>query len=157
MNVQELLALFGTHFPALRSENCRLTSPHDEGYNCIAWAAEDTEHWWWPDPQMQSFWPPRVERSESIEAFAKAYATLGYTLRATAQLEPNLQKIAIYATPTGKPTHAARQVSDGWWASKLGMSVDIEHDLIAVEGPSYGRVALVLARPRHRDVPKSSK
>jgi hypothetical protein len=33
-------------FPRLRGTAYRITSPASEVYNCIAWAAGDTEHWW---------------------------------------------------------------------------------------------------------------
>ena len=37
--------------------------------------------------------------------------------------------------PTPVPTHAARQLANGWWTSKLGPSFDIEHiDLNAIAG-----------------------
>src|SRR5262249_25482751 len=50
-------------------------------YNCIAWAAGDTEHWWWPDLDPENdaiFWPPGVPTEETLDAFAAAFATLGY-------------------------------------------------------------------------------
>lgn len=133
-------------FPLLSVENCRLTSPADDGYNCIAWAADDTEHWWWPDAQKQVYWPPSAPRNETVEAFEIAFRGLGYSDRTDDSLEPGKQKIAIFASQRGAPTHAARQLPDGWWASKLGQEIDIEHELTAVEGPTYGIVAVVLAR-----------
>jgi hypothetical protein len=57
---------------------------------------------------------------------------------------PNLQKIAVYATrqPDGtikEITHAALQEADGSWASKLGHLPLIRHaDPYAVDGPMYG-------------------
>ncbi|MBI5865352.1 MAG: hypothetical protein HZB38_12755 [Planctomycetes bacterium] len=134
-------------FPRLRLENCRLTSPEDEEYNCIAWAADDNKRWWWPDPQEQAYWPPFVPRVVSLEAFESAFRTLGYADRTDATLEPGTQKVAIFVNTHGRPTHAARQLSDGWWASKLGPQIDIEHELSAIQGPEYGTVAVVLARP----------
>ena len=54
--------------------------------------------------------------------------------------------MAIYALQ-GKPTHAARQLGDGRWTSKLGKEVDITHTLVGLEGPVYGQVAAYLRRP----------
>lgn len=133
-------------FPSLNAENCRPTSPADEGYNCIAWAADDTERWWWPDPQAQAYWPPSIPREETIEAFILAFELLGYAKTANAEFEPGKQKVAIFAANHERPTHAARQLPNGWWASKLGQQIDIEHELSAIEGPTYGMVAAVLAR-----------
>jgi len=133
-------------FPLLNDNNSRLTSSVDDAYNCIAWAAEDTEHWWWPDPQEQQYWPASVPRAETVDAFVQAYGLLGYLHRTDPSLEPGRQKIAIFAKESETPTHASRQLPDGWWTSKLGQQIDIEHELSAVEGPTYGKVTIVLAR-----------
>lgn len=145
MTFEDWLNIARAHFPSLNTQNCRQTSPADDGYNCIAWAAEDTEHWWWPDPQAQKYWPPSIPREETIDAFIRAFKLIGYTQTTNAEFEPGKKKVAIFATSHGKPTHAARQLLDGWWASKLGQQIDIEHELSAVEGPTYGTVTVVLA------------
>jgi hypothetical protein len=83
---------------------------------------------------------------ETVEAFQMAFATLGYNERTDASEEPGKQKIAVFASTEGKPTHAARQLPGGWWTSKLGQQIDIEHELSAIQGPIYGTVAVVLGR-----------
>jgi hypothetical protein len=35
-------------FPRLIPLNHRETSPATAAYNCVAWAAGDTDHWWRP-------------------------------------------------------------------------------------------------------------
>jgi hypothetical protein len=135
-------------FPSLNEGNCQLTSPVDEGYNCIAWAAEDTDRWWWPDPWQLGFWPGGAPREETVEAFVAMFGLLGYAKCPDASAEASKQKVAIFVDQQGKPTHAARQLSDGRWTSKLGPDVDIAHELAALEGGRYGRVAVVLARPK---------
>ena len=63
--------------------------------------------------------------------------------------EDGFEKIAIYATgPSNtKPSHAARQLANGKWTSKLGQVEDIEHDTVtAIEGPLYGLVVRYLKR-----------
>ena len=147
MTIQDWLAAMRPKFPQLSATNFRPTSPVDEGYNCIAWAAEDTDRWWWPDPQMQSFWPSGVPREVTLEAFAQAYGLLGYEESSDPTVASDQQKIAIYASVQKRPTHAARQLPDGWWTSKLGPQIDIEHEIAALDGPEYGSVALILARP----------
>jgi hypothetical protein len=147
MSYQDLVRAMQVPFPNLTSANSRPTSSYDEGYNCIAWAAEDSEKWWWPDAMEQHYWPAGIAREETISAFQKAYGLQGYSEISDESLESGKQKIAIYADPSGKPTHAARQLPDGWWASKLGQQIDIEHEIFALDGPLYGSVALILARP----------
>ncbi len=61
-------------------------------------------------------------------------------------MESGREKVAIYVGPSGTPTRASRQLKNGWWASKLGQNIDIEHTFEALDGPEYGQVACVLAR-----------
>jgi hypothetical protein len=62
-------------------------------------------------------------------------------------LELEYQKIAIYIDVSGTPTHAARQLPNGKWTSKLGWLEDIEHELDGLTGDRYGCVAQILKRP----------
>lgn len=92
------------------------------------------------------YWPPGVPREETLAAFEAAYDTLGYSRCESAQFEPGFTKVAVYAKGT-VPAHAARQLPDGRWTSKLGEREDIEHltpELL--EGEVYGYVSLILRR-----------
>ena len=63
-------------------------------------------------------------------------------------------KIAIYAHDDGQPTHAARQLPDGRWTSKMGHLEDIEHRVVDdVNGPQYGSPVRFM---RRRAVPGAS-
>ncbi|HYK87625.1 MAG TPA: hypothetical protein VE398_02575 [Acidobacteriota bacterium] len=132
-------------FPNLRTSGYTITSPRDPTYNCIAWAANEMDRWWWPNPSY--YWPNGVPRSETLEAFTQAYATLGFTPCEDATLEFEYEKIVIYVNSAGIPTHAARQLPNGRWTSKLGKFEDIEHtDTSGLDSPVYGSVAIVLRR-----------
>jgi hypothetical protein len=132
-------------FPALAGAGYRITSPATPDYNCIAWAAEDSENWWLPDPFGDYFWPPQAVREESTEAFAAAYYSVGYEPCLDAEVEMGFEKIAIYINTNRVPLHAARQQPSGVWTSKLE---DIEHNTLeALQGELYGRVGLILRRP----------
>ena len=135
-------------FPLLTSSGYRITSPADISYNCIAWAVGETQRWWEPDPMNLYYWPPGVPRLFTIEAFTEAYRTLGFELCAGPELEAGVEKVAVFAM-NGRPTHAARQLQDGSWTSKLGVSEDLEHSsLRGVAGPAYGEPVRVLSRSR---------
>lgn len=90
-----------------------------------------------------------------MESFVEAYAALGYTVCEDGSREPELgfQKIAIYVDEDGIPTHAARQLPNGEWTSKLGRAEDIQHQTLeALESDDdnllgYGSAALILRRP----------
>jgi hypothetical protein len=125
-----------------------ITSEPTTDYNCIAWAAGDNTLWWWPHKDSQdSYWPEGVPRSNSLNAFEAAYATLGYVRCAGPDLEEGFEKIAIFADH-GKCTHAALQLSNGRWTSKMGTAYDIEHDLPTMNGGFYGQIVRYMKRPR---------
>jgi hypothetical protein len=135
-------------FPALRGSAYRVTSPEEDTYNCIAWAAGDTTKWWWPDEPGHpdsAYWPAGVPRVETLEAFRQAFATLGYVVCNDDQPETEYEKIALFAL-VGTPKHAARQLPSGRWTSKLGPMEDIEHARHDLTGLVYGAVALVMKR-----------
>lgn len=135
------------YFPRLRPNDYQITSSKSHTYNCIAWAAGETDRWWWPDPFDQYFWPKGAQRREALEAYVHAFSGLGYVLCQTDELEPGFEKVAIYTDVTGRPTHAARQLPNGKWTSKLGRLEDIEHGALdCLSGSSYGSVALFLKR-----------
>jgi hypothetical protein len=146
MTYRDLIQLVRPQFPNLTEVNSRPTSPYDEDYNCIAWAAGSVDQWWWPDPLGQCYWPPDIPRTVSIDAFVLAFGREGYTQKSDPSLEAGRGKVAIYADGNGAPTHAARQLPNGWWASKLGQQIDIEHELSALDGPEYGSVVMILSR-----------
>ena len=134
-------------WPHLGETDFEETSPASNLYNCIAWAAGNTDRWWWPSDI--NYWPRRAPRAQTLEAFAEAYASLGFELCSNSSFEEGFEKVAIYANELGIPKHAARQLPNGHWTSKLGQGIDIEHlNLSCLEGGAYGSVALVLRRIR---------
>ena len=138
-------------FPGLLRSGYRPTSPPTRAYNCIAWAAGDIRRWWWPsdDPDDDArHWPDGIPREETIAAFLAVFALLGYVPCDQEGVEEGVEKVALFATANGEPTHAARQLSNGRWTSKLGELDDIEHDLHDVSGELYGAVVHILQRSR---------
>jgi len=88
-------------------------------------------------------------REETVVGFVRAFVHLGYTVCDTSDLEPNYEKLAIYADSTNTPSHMARQLSSGHWTSKLGELEDIQHlTLDQLSGSDYGRVVQILKRKR---------
>ncbi len=135
-------------FPALAGVGYQVTSPRDGDYNCIAWAAGDRHTWWWPGRDVtKEYWPPGVPRERTRDAFVAAFASLGYTVCVGEDREAGYERIALFADGDGRPTHAARQLLNGRWSSKLGKGEDIEHGLHDLEGSLYGSVVLILKRP----------
>jgi hypothetical protein len=130
-------------FPRLTPDNHRIASPRSARYNCIALAAEDSSQWW--EPGLHWLPPDHSPDDFSLHALEQVFIALGYvscTMDAT--LEPGFVKVALYCA-AGEYTHAARQLPDGRWISKLGKGEDIEHDTPAdVGGGAYGEVAGIM-------------
>ncbi len=138
-------------FPNLRLHSYRIASPTNKDYNCVAHSAGSSDAWWWPVPEgtKRVYWPPGLAREATLIVFVTAFATLGYVACDGPYLEAGFEKVAIYADANGAPTHAARQLPSGVWTSKLGRSVDIDHDAVeALEGETYGKAVSFLRRPR---------
>ena len=128
-------------------------SPESPKYNCIAWAANEDFRWWWPIPEDLYYWPENTPKEETLEAFVKAFETLGYVACDNDNLENGFEKVAVYVDISRKPTHAAKQLGNGKWTSKLGTDIDVEHELnclreyvLNIDSTDYGTVAVVLKR-----------
>jgi len=130
-------------FPNLTDGNHEITSPRTIKYNCIAWAARNTERWWQPG----AYWPVGSLREDyGIGNVIAAFESLGYEECDDGALEDGFEKLALYGT-TLMYTHAARQLPDGRWTSKLGQLEDITHTTTeTLEGGDYGEVVQYLKR-----------
>jgi hypothetical protein len=148
-------------FPVAASVGYHLTSDETDDYNCIAWAAGLTDINWWPYDYDEAGWgwAPGARRIHTLDAFVEAYQTLGYKpCGRNGRLQRRYEKIAIYVDLQGKPTHAARQLRNGLWTSKLGRYRDIQHhslnalEFVATQpwrdGIDYGKVAICMRRKR---------
>ena len=135
-------------FPKLTAENSRVTSAPDATYNCIAWAAGDSSEFWTP---FSGYWPvPGWPKDDpGLEGLVAIFRGLRYIdCDGDASLEPGWEKVALYGN-SYEWKHAARQLPSGWWASKLGVGEDIEHETPDVlHGNVYGEVVQVLKRTR---------
>jgi len=133
-------------FPRLTAANHRITSPPTTDYNCIAWAAEDTGHWWQPGV----YWPTSAAPDDyGIGILEQAFGAIGYAdCGDDSPLEAGFEKVALYGSGAFY-THAAKQLPTGMWTSKLGRDVDIEHDTPDdVAGGIYGEVMQIMKRHR---------
>ena len=127
-----------------------VTSESTPDYNCFAWAlGEDSQ---WIDPGGS--WPENIPSDCTIDSFIELFRGAGYEPCGDGSLEAGREKIAIYSKD-GSPTHAARQLENGQWTSKLGRFEDIVHSTPEeIQGESkysYGRVAVFMIRPRTSD------
>jgi len=102
---------------------------------------------WDPDPFDQYYWPPSVPREPTVSAYQQALESIGFSECEDGSLESGLVKVAVFGIGA-ELTHAARQLDDGTWTSKLGSLEDITHELQALEGADYGHVVLFMKREK---------
>ena len=94
------------------------------------------------------YWPVGAPPRLTLNGLTTVYEEAGFERCTTGEPEPGYEKIAIYTDRRGLPLHAARQLDNGKWSSKMGEYIDIEHDTPEVlEGPKYGQPARYLRRP----------
>jgi len=135
--------------PYILKEGYEVKSKETELYNCIAFVADDEWRHWWPNDD--GYWPIRppenTPHDDTIDGFVAAFQTIGYKTCDDQNLEDGYTKIAIYVFD-GKPAHAAKQLPDGRWKSKLGPWEDIEHNTLrAVEDDFlYGSAVVFMRR-----------
>ena len=136
-------------FPASYVEPLLVTSIATGDYNCIAWALHDTTRFYWTGPAEFFYWPDDLSREESIESFVHLFRQQGFEICPNALKERGFTKIALFAKE-GVPTHAARQLPNGLWTSKLGILEDVQHTLSAISGGLYGSVVLVFKKRKNK-------
>lgn len=143
-------------FPNLAAdEHFKITSKQTSDYNCIAWAYCKNDCWMWPNTGKFPFldgvhyWPDESLKDENVDNFIEAFSLKGYEICNDESFDIHFRKIALYVEPgTKKCTHAARQLRNGFWTSKLGDWHDIQHGSPdSVSGVEYGVVYCIMAMP----------
>jgi len=131
-------------FPLLARTKWRQIEERNDRYNCIAYVLGINNRRWWP-ATPRCYWPPGVLIIPIRSTFATVFGQFGYEPCSDGKLEAGCEKIALYEL-MGVVKHAARQMPDGSWRSKLGLEQLIEHELAGLEHASYGTVAAYFRR-----------
>ena len=133
-------------FPNLSGEAFEIVEQPSGSYNCIAYAANDTSQRW--DPNTGDYWPPWAPADNRIDSLKQVFAGLGYEECEDSRLEDGYLKIALYGEEEGEAKHAAVQMPDGAWRSKLGYGPVIEHrSPESLADGIYGGVHCFMRRP----------
>ncbi len=140
-------------FPRLKSGGYRITSPQSDKPNCIGWALQSPFYF---DPVGAGgtflggyYWPEGIRQDDSLDAWSRLFELFGFRECESHELEPETEKIAIYAGPDGEAWHVARQLPSGEWTSKLNKLEDIQHQTLdALFGADYVAIAKIMKRPR---------
>ena len=80
--------------------------PRHCAYNCVAWAAGQTDTWW---DHLFGYWPNSASRDGSVAAYAGLFASLGFELCETSLHEPGVEKIAVSIPDYGRPVRFLRR------------------------------------------------
>jgi hypothetical protein len=145
-------------FPTLRPEDYEIVGPEDPTYNCVAWAAGQSDAWWEPSTNPAHFWPDDAPPNDCIASLVRVFTRLGFEEWPAENdaVEAGYEKVAIYGRE-GAFTHAARQLPQRRrWTSKLGVFEVIEHaDLAGLTGESeaFGSVVKILRKALPRAAP----
>lgn len=130
-------------FPDLYGSGYRITSQVSLEYKCVAWALRIINQWWSHD----GVWLDSVPRSLEASALTQLFEAFGYAVCDIPDREPGYDKVALYALD-GEWQHAARQLENGQWTSKLGPFEDITHPAPEdVAGEVFGEVHCIMRRP----------
>jgi hypothetical protein len=148
-------------FPRLRDSGWIQTSDYEMKYNCVAYIADDREQWWEPEDRGGWYWPPGLPKNDfSLDNYLRCFDYLGFRRCDEGSLEPDVEKIAVFVDDADEFSHVARQLTDGWWSSKLGVYEDISHPtnetLLCGRPIAYGQNLIFMARPRLRSGPGRS-
>jgi hypothetical protein len=132
-------------FPNLGPNSYKITSPASSGYNCIAWAAGVANEWW--DPADGYPWPAGLPRDVHTTTLIRLFERLSFVRCAEGDLVTGFEKVVIYGSDV-EWEHAARQLPNGRWTSKMGLDEDIEHETPAnLAGGAFGAIVCFMERP----------
>ena len=131
-------------FPNLAREEFEFIDLASSQYNCIAYAVGDISQPWSDDPG--DYWPPEVARNPTVQGLENLFRWLGYQKCRSPRQEVGYQKVALYGSK-GLWEHAALQMPNGRWRSKLGIGTLIEHETPrGLAGKTYGRPQVYMRR-----------
>ena len=142
------------YLPGLEGSDYEITSPATFEYNCIAWVIGESDRLWNSFATFAEYWPSHLPRDDGIDTFTLLFEDLGFERCDNDAIEDGYTKLALYGEQ-GRFRHVARQFPNGRWTSKLGLDVDIEHDLedlIRRRSPAssyrYGEIVGYMKRQR---------
>ena len=135
-------------FPNSFIEPFVITSPETPQYNCVAWALGDIENWWEADEDY--LWLDTIEFDNNLSTMQSLFKHFGFEPIDKPNLNNGLEKVALFSDDGIYCTHVARQLSTKIWTSKLGISHDVTHTLMALEKGIYGDVVMILQKSNEK-------
>ena len=139
--------------PRLRNGGYEITSDQADQPNCIGYALGSNLYF---DPVAIGgwlagyYWPPDIGDDYSVETSLRLFGLFRFQECDGGDLEPGMEKIAIYIGEDQETSHVALQLPSGEWTSKLNKLEDIRHRTLdeLISPPEYMAVAKFMSRPR---------
>lgn len=151
MGLSEWRQTLAAAFPRLATEGYEIVGEPTSGYNCIAYAAGDTNEWW--EPTGRRYWPDYATRTDRMGSLIEVFTGLGFHRCRGNSLEGGYVKVALYEEQ-GVWKHAALQTPTGRWRSKMGEGPLIEHlRPESLAGGMYGNPTIHMRRQVPEDSP----
>lgn len=140
------------HYPRIKlGVNFIPKSPICDEYNCIAWSLDIDYMSVGHENLTGIYWPDNISKIPNINNYKRMYNSYGFIDASTSDLEEGFKKVAIYVRGTNPKTgivvHAAKQIDDIWWSSKMGDNIDGIHHLDAIQGILYGYPRFFMKKP----------
>ena len=155
MDISEWRQTLAAAFPRLAREGYEIVGEPTGRYNCIAYAAGDTNEWWWPTGGR--YWPNYATRTQRMDSLVEVFGGLDYEPCDNSGLESGFEKIALYERE-GRFEHAALQTRTGRWRSKMGQGPLIEHRRPeSLVGGMYGNPTIHMRRQVPEGAPVRAK
>lgn len=135
-------------FPLLNDYEL-INNSESDNYNCISHTLGIKDKWSWSydkneiyEYDYDHYWPVRCELTK--ESFDDFYEYHGFEKIKLLDFSynPKYTKVVLY-TNNGVPTHAAIQINEFFWESKIGMFGILRHDLFEIENDVYGEVTQI--------------
>ncbi len=133
-----------SQFPNSYIEPFSITSPETPQYNCVAWALDDSEHWWEADEDYQ--WLNNIDFDNTLSTMQAFFKHFDYEPIDKPNMRNGIEKIALFSNDGINCSHVAKQLLSKKWTSKLGVSHDVIHTLMAMENGIYGDVVMILQK-----------
>jgi hypothetical protein len=142
------MAINESEYPELAGNYIPRSEPNP-AYNCAAFVVGVEDEWW----EAGLVWPDDLEKDDTIAVYVQLYERYGFEVCPDGTFEAGHEKIALYGFDEEMPDgtveifeHAAIQVGEGQWKSKMGADDDIEHSRPEVVAKYNWRVMRYMKR-----------
>lgn len=136
------------YWPSLNDEDFEFKSHFNPFYNCLAWAINVNTIFVTMNYFQKKHGLDINNLDHSVNGYAKILEEFyNYLSCENGEYEKGFEKILLYGDNNNLWTHAARQIKEEMWVSKLGSCENIEHKNIeCLNGNTYGEPKIFMKK-----------